>query len=447
MGLFDFFKKKDKGQPASLFDSFQPYSTYLSLYLNMQSRGNYAPVAAYEKPNGELEGFLYVYGEDDSYFVPATQTVEDMKSHLEKQLQQGAIQSYAILYHSKYNQDDNHTVATQQQDLKAISILYHFAREGKGAVALPYAFNQQGEAIYAGIANFSKEENDRLFNETSTEEGKNYFQDRIEMQPPSYENDQGILIKQSNTQALNHTWGGIFGFDSYNQGNYAAIMNQQIDLAEQQAPLLADGAVKVNVVDYPDVAFKTIGYQGNIISILPIIKTDYQLDFTTKAIQEWEHIHQLEAIVSGRGRDTFGLWFYATDYAENRKKYHSQKDLDVHISGVIFVLDKHQPEEPVEGEEGAKFSEDFTAYMPSNSLPNHACFDFIGQLEAFRAIELLENNSHKAYILTVRLITHEQKDFFTIDLYVTPENMRFQGLEVGMKLTGMFQMQGRIVET
>ena len=38
------------------------------------------------------------------------------------------------------------------------------------------------------------------------------------------------------------------------------------------------------------------------------------------------------------------------------------------------------------------------------------------------------------------------KDFFTIDIFVTQENMRFTELQKGMKLTGMFQLQGEIVK-
>ena len=79
------------------------------------------------------------------------------------------------------------------------------------------------------------------------------------------------------------------------------------------------------------------------------------------------------------------------------------------------------------------------------TFPNYACFDFIGELEDFRETTLLSDNSLKAYIMKVRLITNpDMKDFFTIDMYVTPENMRFKELRIGMKLTGMFQMQGQI---
>jgi hypothetical protein len=49
--------------------------------------------------------------------------------------------------------------------------------------------------------------------------------------------------------------------------------------------------------------------------------------------------------------------------------------------------------------------------------------------------------------LKVKLITNQDKEnSFTIDIFVTPENMRFQELVIGMKLKGLFQMQGHINE-
>ncbi|MCX6316761.1 MAG: hypothetical protein NTW29_05695 [Bacteroidetes bacterium] len=85
--------------------------------------------------------------------------------------------------------------------------------------------------------------------------------------------------------------------------------------------------------------------------------------------------------------------------------------------------------------------------MPSKDLPNYACFDFIGLLIDYKPTSLLESNSQKGYILNVKLITHpEIEDFFSIDIFVTQENMRFKELIKGMKISGMFQMQGQIAD-
>jgi hypothetical protein len=94
-----------------------------------------------------------------------------------------------------------------------------------------------------------------------------------------------------------------------------------------------------------------------------------------------------------------------------------------------------------------KYAEDFAGYFPNKDVPNYGCFDFIGVLEDLKETSLLPSNSLKGYILNVRLINQpEVKDFFTIDMYVTPENMRFTELKKGMHLTGMFQLQGQIAQ-
>jgi hypothetical protein len=92
-------------------------------------------------------------------------------------------------------------------------------------------------------------------------------------------------------------------------------------------------------------------------------------------------------------------------------------------------------------------SEDFAGYFPSRALLNYGCFDFIGVLEDFRETRLLIDDSLQGYILTIKLINHEEiENFFTIDIFVSPENMRFKELSKGMKLTGMFQMQGQLAQ-
>ena len=80
-------------------------------------------------------------------------------------------------------------------------------------------------------------------------------------------------------------------------------------------------------------------------------------------------------------------------------------------------------------------------------MAEFGCFDFVGKLEAFREISVSEDKSVKGYILKVKLITNEDfEDFFTIEMFVNKENMRFENLTIGMKLTGMFQLQGQIKE-
>ncbi|WP_299276742.1 hypothetical protein [uncultured Psychroserpens sp.] len=452
MGLFDFFNKKNsKNTPNNktehtseneLFKPLEPYYAYLMCYTGMQQQGNYAPISAYEKPNGELVGFLYVFDESGAYSLNSDVVVELMKERFEKELATGQIKSYAILYHSEFDSENkSHDVALQDDEFKSISIAYGFNQLEKGHIAMPYTFDEEG-INYHGLFGYSHEENNAVF-KTQLEE-KDYFQDRATMEIPAVTNDIGLTITKSNTHGLNSTWSGIFGFDRFNNKDGSQILKEYFALAMAGVGDDDNSGIVTSNVSFDDVDFKGVLKAGDPITLMPVIKTQYVVDVEHRDIQEWENVDNLEAIVSGKARDTFGIWYYATDYAEHRSRYLNEKNLNIHISGIAFVLDIHTNDKSGE----VSYSDEFTGYFPSKDMPNFGCFDFIGDVEDFRETSLLDDHSLKAYIMTVRLITNDEiKDFFTIDMYVTPENMRFETLTKGMKVTGMFQMQGCISDS
>jgi len=457
MGLFDFFKKKEGTEmpksatpkvdaskvetpKSELYLAMSKYNEYIVRFMGMQHQGNYAPISAYEKPTGEIVGFLYVMGDDNSYTLSAEEVVSNMETNFEQKLANGEIRSYVILYHSQFANDGNHQLADSDDELKAITVSYHFQTGEKGKIGLPYHF-EDNTVTYRGFQNFNQEENNLIFG-TQLKEGKDYFQDREVIQIPLIENEIGLKIKKANNFDLSNTWGGIFGFESYRKPNGSQALREHFAMALTKDPVFTKNNVSVSQLAYEAVILKGISLNGNPTTILPVIKTDYVIDVVNKEITEWENVDNLEAIITGGGRDTFGLSYFATDYAENRDLYLSKKELNIKISAIVFVLDiSTMDKTDIE----LNYSEDFTMYMPNNDLPNYACFDFIGQLEDFKETRLLEDNSLKGYLMNVRLITNaDVPNFFTIDMFVTPENMRFQELTKGMKLTGMFQMQGQI---
>jgi hypothetical protein len=85
--------------------------------------------------------------------------------------------------------------------------------------------------------------------------------------------------------------------------------------------------------------------------------------------------------------------------------------------------------------------------MPHKEMSEFGCFDFIGLLEDFREIKVMDNRKSEGFILKVKLITNEDDpDFFTIEMFVNKQNMNFEDLTIGMQLTGLFQLQGQIKE-
>ncbi|WP_160136128.1 hypothetical protein [Chryseobacterium sp. c4a] len=482
MGIFDFFKKKNnrqenvsapvqqqempeekiveqiveeevveiipetpiQSQPAEekkvneLYEKIKIYSDYIVYSIALQLRGDFAPISAFENENGEVEGFTYTIT-DPTYGLAPQVVLSNMKEKFENELKEGKIKSYAILYHSQFNDDGNHALAINPEDLKAITLSYHFNGSEEGNIALPYVFENEN-ITFKGFTGFSHEENNEIMN-TQLVDGKDYFTHREEIKSPEIINEAGIKIKKSNVHSLANMWGGIFGFQNFQtQEKYSQYLMETMALCRVDE-ISADE--KAKHTEFADIKFKTI-ISDEFNTIYPEVKTNFSLDFETKEIREWENVNNNEAIVAGPARDTFGLWFFPTDYAENKNKYQTQNKINVNVSGIIFVLDLH---ESFELPDGTKTDEEFTAYKPSEDLPDYGCIDFIGKVLDIKETQVLEDGSVKGFILKLRLITNsEMEDFFTVDAFVNKENMRFETLTVGMQVAGAMQLQGRMAE-
>lgn len=477
MGIFDFFKKKNSrqenvstpvqeiempeekiavevmeevvettpeitqeipSQPQPVnenYEKIKTYNDYIVYSIALQLRGEYTPIAAFEKENGEIEGFVYMVTED-AYALPVHEAISKMEEKFENELQEGKVRSYMILYHSQFDNNDNHSPATQEGEFKAISLSYHFKGADKAKTGLPYIFENE-TVTYKGFAEFSHEENNGIMNHQLID-GRDYFTNTEGIAAPETTNEAGIIVRKSNVHNLVNTWSGIFGHENFQTKDYGQYLSTVLMQSTVADPL---GESK-SKTEFEDVRFKTI-VTDELSTIIPEVKTDYTLDFETRSVREWENALNLQAIVAGPARNTFGVWFFATDYAENRNAYLTQPHLNINISGVVLILDAHQD---TDLPDGTKMSEEFTTYMPSQTLPNYACFDFIAKVVDFKETTLLEDGSVKGYILKLKLITHEEsEDFFTIDAFVNKENMRFENLTKGMKVTGAVQLQGKIV--
>ena len=421
------------------YEKIKIYNDYIVYSIALQLKGDYAPISAFEKENGEVEGFAYMVN-DATYMFSMEDAIGRMEKKFESELKEGKIRSYMILYHSKFNDNGNHEVATQEGEFKSITLSYHCKGFDKAKTALPYVFENQS-ITYKGFSEFSQEENNEIMNNQLVE-GKEYFTNIEEIKIPESSNEAGIKIKKSNVHTLASTWGGVFGFENFqNQKEFSEYLIHTMSLFRMEDP--AYDQDKLKYTEFKDVKFKPV-LSDDFTTMYPEVKTDFSLDFETKEINEWENVNNNEAVIGGSARDTFGIWFFATDYVENRNRYLTQTNLNVNISGIIFVLDLH---ESFELPDGTMTGEDFTAYKPSQDLPNYGCFDFVGKIIDFRETEVLADGSAKGYILKLKLITNsEMEDFFTIDAFVSKGNMRFETLTKGMQVAGALQLQGKMAD-
>ena len=450
MGIFDFFKRKDEAssnqkntttETSTTYKVASKYNEYTKLFVNMMANGNYAPIAAYEKPTGEIIGYLYST-EDMSYTLSVEEVITTMKKEFLERLNAESIKSYAIYYHSLFDNDNNHTIADEHNEPKAISIILKDIEGFDTIVAVSYRFENEGFSVGPMTQVSAKEFQEVL--QVELLEGKDYFQERIISKPKTVENKHGVTIKTVNNGHVGDLWSGVFGFE-YFKTMSPDFLYQYMALAQtKNFPIQTVDTIEVYQLDFDRLALRVINKDQNLVSAFPRIETHTKIDVTLKQIDEWEHVENLEATVYGGGRDTFAIRFYATDYAFNRDKYLSNTKLQMKLSAIIYVLDKHSDENFESSD--AKFDPEFCMYMPGQEWSEFGCFDFIGKLESIEEANAFDISAHSGYILKIKLINNEEiADFFTIDMFVNKKNMRFtDDLEVGMKLTGMFQLLGEI---
>lgn len=478
MGLFDFLKKNKKNEilepqekttstikhsgkslneiyaeklnivtpknQDEIFDFIKIYAEYIVRFIGMQTQNNYSPIAAYEKNDGEIVGYLYI-AKDPSYNALIKDVVRDMEIEFEKRLSEKKIKSYIIFFHSQFSNDDNHSIAHNSGEFSAISVQYKTSNNLFGFIGLPYFFKED-EIMYAGFPNFSKEQNNFILN-TQLKEGKEYFQELIYIDSPIIENEIGLKIKKVNNGKVGDMWAGIFGFDRLHEEGGQNFLIHNAALVFIQDTVKSNDEVLISEMSFDNIVFrgvKTIDDETR--TTYPLLKTDIFIDVENKQINEWENINNLEAVITGNGRDTFGLTYFATDYALNKEKYKTTKKLNIELSGIIYhleishIADSNTPD-------GPNFSPYFTMYMPNKEMSEFGCFDFIGILEDFRKVDVMDNRKSEGFILKVKLITNEDyPDFFTIEMFVNKQNMSFEDLTIGMQLTGLFQLQGQIKE-
>jgi hypothetical protein len=294
---------------------------------------------------------------------------------------------------------------------------------------------------------FKKKETSATKTTFETSPKEEFEENEAKMMNESSKEILEIEVISDDSASHGDNFGALLGFGFLNSSDGAQFINEMIALAMVQPPLSQNPVFSIHQVDFTQaggnnsaVKLKTIQANQQIITAYPYLSTQYNLPFKTKQIIEWSNAAGLEAEIKGGGRDTFGFGFFATDYAQKRTIYTSQAEINVRISAFALVLAQSDLTEI----NGTPVSPDFASYMPNNDIPRVTYYDFIGTVNHAAACSL--NADLHGYHLNVKLIHMDgQPDFFTVDMFVNKENMRFEHLEAGMKVTGMLWFQGEIV--
>lgn len=451
MGFFDRFKKQKGSLPESgngnnpaanhVWDIANLYREYISIFIQFLSKGNYAPIAAYQKKNGDLVGTLFMSEENGAYVIQADRAVLELTERLSKMLELQEIQSFVVLYHTdQVDGTGPFPVADDELEMKAIAMVFQHHTYGMGSILLPWAVND-------GYLNFSIIEglSDAQFNsllQTQLASEKDYFTDRLTSSPPSLVNDRGVKILQHNTLETGNIWGGLLGFERTKRPEwgveYQLLMQKGIAFPLIQ---MVNGIV-VTEQAYGEMRVMAWTVGNECIEIVPRIPSNTILSVVPREVNEWENFGGNLAIVAGRAKDTFGVWFFATDFCLHKLAYSSPEPIQIRLSGLVYVL---HPNGEMNSEGEIRYAPNFAGYFPNQQLPNYGCFDFVGGVLAVKAVSVPELGMD-GYFLTIRLINKEDDpEFFNLDAFVAKENMRLEVIEVGMQVTGMVQFIGERV--
>jgi hypothetical protein len=432
MGLFDFFRKKQTTVSEPLpFILMKKYAGHLHLFRRFHAQENHAPIAAYEDSAGEIFGAALIKDNsgEELYVQEALQMLE---TSLSLKLQEGHAISYTIFYHSNCLAkpgepitDTNNPVATEHEDLTAISIKYVTVSGNKGVLVSPYT-TENGQISYQPISGLDSAQNTAISNLLA--EYDNHY--RTETENEVIENPAGLKISTVSIDGHNNNWAALVGFQNYYEGEGQEKLNTLFEKFVETIAGIAKDNLAVYTKNYDPIILKALG-SSNFMTTFPVIKTAIKLPVKNKEIKE--SFNKREAYIKGGGKDTFGLIYQATDYVTNKDRYQSGKEQEMHISAIAYVLDIPSD------------SETYVGYFPNKDLAESGCFDFIGRLLDFHELTLFQDDKYNGYILKTLIVDHpDEPDFFVLDIFVNKTNMRFQQLEKGMRITGMMSLQGEI---
>ncbi len=253
------------------------------------------------------------------------------------------------------------------------------------------------------------------------------------------------LLKISYTEEGGHgdNFGGLIGFEYLNTEEGNNFLNEQIAASTTIEPIATEDGIAFHDLHFNDtiLGLRTLVSHGNMFSCYPYLKPSFNLPFETTEVIEWSHINGFEGEIKGRGRDTFGLGFFATDYALKKETYQSEKEITIRLSAIALVMDEFKSDKI--GDQ--PISDDFAAYMPNTQIPNPTYYDYIGIINEVKPLQLGEDV--RGYLCNIKLINQpEDPDFFTVDLFINQENMRIDSVETGMRVTGALWFQGELAE-
>lgn len=248
---------------------------------------------------------------------------------------------------------------------------------------------------------------------------------------------KGIEVEDVNKGSHGDHWVTLFGMGYDHQ----LLIDTIVEVSEKGREIYKDknhviysqgqnDSVNVNV---------TTSSSGKILSAFPVSSIVSNLEMTVKKIYPWVHVNKEEAVIkAGDKKIGFAVEFFATDYLQNKSKYHSQTEQKIALTSLIYFIQKTDIEKINENSK-AQISDDYVGFIP-DTKGGQGDYTFIGNIEDYK-----ENEDH--YVLDLAVIDDQNGVKFVLKSYLSknniPENLI---IEKGLKISGEFWLQGRIVE-
>ena len=248
--------------------------------------------------------------------------------------------------------------------------------------------------------------------------------------------EKEMSVKIEKTAEVTHGdhWGAMYGFSEETEQK----VNESFDELELQE-VLSDNLALYHS-SYGQIENIAIVKDKELLTLFPQLLTKKTVPITLKSIVEWTPTNGLEAHITGFGRDTFGLGFFATDYAKNKELYKKGGTLEIALSAFAYVVEKGGVSESNESSE-LPFAEDFCGYFLSQEIDDGYGFEFIGKV---LSIETMNYRDEKFYMMEVKLINNNELEF-VLPMAVNVKNVRDEKIKVGDSISGAFWLQGRIL--
>ncbi len=259
--------------------------------------------------------------------------------------------------------------------------------------------------------------------------------------------DSSILVESGRHGSQGDHFSALLGFERFSGPAVQQKVKIMMALAVVQQPIMRNNEIAIANVSFEGLEkvndapmIRSILLDKKTVSGYPYLPGGSVITFETKKIIEWEYLDGIEADIEGGGQDTFGIGFFATDYAVKKDFYKIHRKLNIRLSAFAYTIQNFKPDPADE----RSLSNDFAGFFPYKDLNSFSYFDFVGTVLSFKQIQIEPDNT--AFIIRTKLINDDTNpDLLVISIFVNEANMQLSNaLSIGMSITGLLWFQGEI---